>query len=102
MKQVSNVLHILRNSFKCFLFSEFCIGVRTGSEGHNDGALSIRNQNGDVIMEEILEKNEEREFCGFTEAPIIEVKGHSTNAWAGDIYYFKNNDQGSPFSSFAF
>ena len=48
-------------------------------------------------MEEILEKNEKREFCGFTEAPIIEVKGHTTNAWTGEIFYFNNNDQGNPF-----
>ena len=49
-------------------------------------------------MEEILSNNEEREFCGFfTEAPIIEVKGHTTNAWAGEIFYFNNNDQGNPF-----
>ena len=95
-------MQILSHLCKCFLFSEFCIGVRTGNEQHNDGELSIRIQNGDPIMEDILEENEEREFCGFTEAPIIEVKGHTTNAWAGEIFYFKNNDQRNPFSSFAF
>ena len=87
----------MRNSFKCFLFSEFCIGIHTGNEKDNNGALSIRIQNGDSILEDSFSKNEEREFCGFTEVPIIEVKGHTTNAWTGDIFYFKNNDQGNSF-----
>ena len=97
---MSNFLQILSNFFKCFLFSEFCIGVRTGNEEHNDGALSIRIQNGDPIMEEILSNNEEREFCGFAEPPIIEVKGHTTNAWTGEIFLFNmnlRNDQSNPF-----
>ena len=102
MKQISNFLHILSNFFKCFIFSEFCIGVRTGKGRNNDGKLSMRIENSNSIIDLTLKKNRQREVCGFTEVPIIEVRGPSTDGWAGDIFYFKYSDSSNSFSLFAF